>query len=107
VATRPSKHWSGPWVIWTPKTPLVCLAHGMKVGFQVLGPWGKKSVTPELDAFQNAHFTVIQQLHLITPFANEHKRQLRQDNLHSGRAWLAKMHMQRFQQVALRLCRDM
>jgi hypothetical protein len=32
---------SGPWVIWTHKTPLVCLAHGMKVGFQVLGPWGK------------------------------------------------------------------
>jgi hypothetical protein len=30
-----------PWVIWTHKTLLVCLAHGMKVGFQVLGPWGK------------------------------------------------------------------
>jgi hypothetical protein len=41
VATRPSKQWSGPWLIWTHKTPLVCLAHGMKVGFQVLGPWGK------------------------------------------------------------------
>jgi hypothetical protein len=24
-----------------PQNPLVCLAHGMKVGFQVLGPWGK------------------------------------------------------------------
>jgi hypothetical protein len=43
VATRPSKQWSGPWVIWTHKTPLVCLAHGMKVGFQVLGPWEKVS----------------------------------------------------------------
>jgi hypothetical protein len=41
VATRPSKQWSGPWVIWTHKTPLVCLAHGMKVGFQVLGPGEK------------------------------------------------------------------
>jgi hypothetical protein len=38
-----SKQWSGPWVIWTHKTPLVCLVHGMKVGFQVLGPWGKVS----------------------------------------------------------------
>jgi hypothetical protein len=27
--------------IWTHKTPLVCLANGMKLGFQVLGPWGK------------------------------------------------------------------
>jgi hypothetical protein len=36
-----SKQWSGPCVIWTHKTPLVCLAHGMKVGFQVLGPWEK------------------------------------------------------------------
>jgi hypothetical protein len=41
VATRASKQWSGAWVIWTHKTPLVCLAHGMKLGFQVLGPWGK------------------------------------------------------------------
>jgi hypothetical protein len=48
------------------------------------------------DAFQKAHFTVIQQLHLITPFANEHKRQLREDNPDRGRAWLAKMHMQGF-----------
>jgi hypothetical protein len=37
----------------------VCLAHDMKVTFQVLGPW-EKSVTPEPDAFQKAHFTVIQ-----------------------------------------------
>jgi hypothetical protein len=48
VATRPSKWWSGPYVIWTPKTPLVCLIHGMKVGFQVLGP--------RPDAFQKGSF---------------------------------------------------
>jgi hypothetical protein len=39
---------------------------------------------------------VIQQLRLITPFANEKKRKLREDNLNRGRAWLAKMHMQGF-----------
>jgi hypothetical protein len=39
---------------------------------------------------------VIQQLHLITLFVNEHKRQLREDNPDRGRAWLAKMHMQGF-----------
>jgi hypothetical protein len=37
-----------------------------------VGTMGKRSVTPDADAFQKSHFTVIQQLHLITPFANEH-----------------------------------
>jgi hypothetical protein len=57
---------------------------------------GKRSVTPDADAFQKAHFTVIQELYLITPFANEHKRQLREDNPNRGRSWLAKMHMEGF-----------
>jgi hypothetical protein len=61
-----------------------------------VGTMGKRSVTTDVDAFKNAHFTVIQQLHLITPFANEHKRQLREDNPNRGRAWLVKMHMQGF-----------
>jgi hypothetical protein len=57
---------------------------------------GKRSVTPGADAFEKAHFTLTQQLHLITPFANEHKRQLHEDNPNHGRAWLTKMHMQGF-----------
>jgi hypothetical protein len=57
---------------------------------------GKMSVTPDAYAFEKAHFTVIQQLHLITLFANEHKRQLREENSNHGRAWLAKMYMQGF-----------
>jgi hypothetical protein len=61
-----------------------------------VGTIGKRSVTPNADAFQKAHFTVIQQLHLITPFANEYKRQLREDNPNRRRAWLAKMHMEGF-----------
>jgi hypothetical protein len=61
-----------------------------------VGTMGKRSVTPDADAFQKAHFTMIKELHLITPFANEHKRQLREDNPNRGRAWLAKMHMQGF-----------
>jgi hypothetical protein len=35
-----------------------------------VGTIGKKSVTPDADAFQKANFTVIQQLHLITPFVS-------------------------------------
>jgi hypothetical protein len=61
-----------------------------------VGTMGKRLVTPDADAFEKAHFIVIQQLHLITPFANEHKRQLHEDNPNCGRAWLAKMHMQGF-----------
>jgi hypothetical protein len=38
------------------------------------GTMGKRSVTTDADAFEKAHFTIIQQLHLITLFANEHKR---------------------------------
>jgi hypothetical protein len=60
------------------------------------GTMGKRSVTPDADAFEKAHFTVIQQLHLITLFANEHKRQLHEDNPNHGRASFAKMHMQGF-----------
>jgi hypothetical protein len=69
-----------------------------------VGTLGKKSVTLEPDAFQKAHFTVIHQLHLITLFANEHKRQLREDNPNRGRAWLCKDAHARFPQVAPRLC---
>jgi hypothetical protein len=61
-----------------------------------VGTLEKKSVTPELDAFQTDHFTVIQKLHLITPFLKEHKQQLREDNTDCGRDWLEKMHMQGF-----------
>jgi hypothetical protein len=68
-----------------------------------IGTMVKRSVTPDADASEKAHFTMIQQLHLITPFANEHKRQLREGNPNRGRAWLAKMHMQ-VQQVAPKLC---
>jgi hypothetical protein len=32
-----------------------------------VGTMGKRSVTSDADAFQKAHFTAIQQLHLITP----------------------------------------
>jgi hypothetical protein len=31
-----------------------------------VGTMGKRSVTPDADAFEKAHFTMIQQLHLIT-----------------------------------------
>jgi hypothetical protein len=61
-----------------------------------VGTMGKKSITPDPDAFNKAHFTVIQQIDLITPFANEHNQQLREENPARSEAWVAKKHMQCF-----------
>jgi hypothetical protein len=72
VATRPSEQWSGPWVIWTPKTPIGVPRSRHEGRLEGVGILGKKSVTLEPVAFKKAHFTMIQQQHLITPFANEH-----------------------------------
>jgi hypothetical protein len=45
--------------------------HGARLsGIETMG---KRSITPDADAFQKAHATVIQQLYLITSFAIEHK----------------------------------
>jgi hypothetical protein len=38
-----------------------------------VGTMAKRSVTSDADAFEKAHFTMIQQPHLITLFAKEHK----------------------------------
>jgi hypothetical protein len=74
---------------------LVCLPHDMKVGFQVLGPWGKcrhsgcrclRKGSFHRDTTAAPNYTV----------CHEHKRQLREDNPNCGRACLAKMHMQGF-----------
>jgi hypothetical protein len=83
-----------PWVIWTPQNPIGVPRSWHEGRLSGVGTLGKVTLKP--DAFQKAHFTMIQQLHLITTFANEHKRQLHEDNPDRGRAWLAKMHMQGF-----------
>jgi hypothetical protein len=85
-------------IIWTPKTLDVSHSRheGRLSGVETLGGG---SVAPEPYAFKKAHFTMIQQLHLITPFANEHKRQLREENSNRDRVWLAKMHMQGFNRL--------
>jgi hypothetical protein len=73
VVMRPSKQRSGPRVIWTHKTPIGVPRSRHEGRLSGVGTMGEKSVTSEPYAFQKAHFTVIQQLHLITPFLNENK----------------------------------
>jgi hypothetical protein len=64
-----------------PQNPIDVLHSRHEDRLSGVGTMGKRSVTPDADDYQKAYFTVIQQLHLITPFANEHKRQLREDNM--------------------------
>ena len=84
------------WAMGTPKTPLVCLIHGMKVGLQVLGPWAKKSITPGQDSFNKAHFIMLQQTDIVTPYVNEHLGHLCEGNPNHNEAWIAKKYMQGF-----------
>jgi hypothetical protein len=79
-----------------PQNPIVVPHSRHEVRLSCVGTMGKSSVTPDADAFQKAHFIVIQQLHLITLFANVHKRQICEDNPNHGTTWFAKMHMQGF-----------
>jgi hypothetical protein len=57
-----------------PQNPIGVARSQHEARLSGVGTMGKKSVNPDADAFQKAHFTVIQQRHLITLFANEHKR---------------------------------
>ena len=61
-----------------------------------VGTLGKKSITPGQDTFNKAHFNVLQQTDIITPYVNEHMRQLREGNPNRNETWIAKKHMQGF-----------
>jgi hypothetical protein len=56
-----------------PKNPISVPRSWLEGRLSGVGTMGKRSITSDAHAFKKAHFTVIQQLHLITPFANEHK----------------------------------
>ena len=96
MAMVPSKQWSRPWVIWTPKNP-IGVPHSRHEGrLAGVGTLGKKSITPGQDSFNKAHFIVLQQTDIVTPYVNEHLRHLREGNPNRNEAWVAKKHMQGF-----------
>ena len=66
---------------------------GRLVGVGILG---KKSITPGQDSFNKAHFIVLQQTDVVTPYVNEHLRHLREGNPNRNEAWVAKKHMHSF-----------
>ena len=58
-----------------------------------VGTLGKKSITPSQDFFNKAHFTVLQQTDIVTPYVNEHKQHLREGNPIRNETWVAKKRM--------------
>ena len=54
---------------------------------------GEKQITPDLDAFERAHFLVLQHTVEVEPYIEDHMEMLRQQNQHRGEAWLARAHM--------------
>ena len=57
---------------------------------------GEKHITPERDAYERAHFLVLQHTAEVEPYIKEHMEMLRQQNPHRGEAWLARAHMSGF-----------
>jgi hypothetical protein len=66
---------------------------GRRQGRGAIGEW---LVLVEVDAFWQAHFTVLRQASVVSPYIKEHKVELRAAN--SGRldTWLAKQHRENF-----------
>ena len=57
---------------------------------------GEKHITPERDAYGQAHFLELQHTTEVEPYIEEHMEMLRQQNPHRGEAWLARAHMSGF-----------
>ena len=61
-----------------------------------VGILGEKTFNPNPDAFRQAHFLVFQHTSEVSPYIDEHKQQLLQENLERSEAWLARAHMNGF-----------
>ena len=61
-----------------------------------LGILGEKTLNPDVDAFRQAHFLVLQHTTEVSPYIDEHKVHLRIQYLDRSEAWLARAHMKGF-----------
>jgi hypothetical protein len=61
-----------------------------------IGTLGKKTLNPDLDDYRRAHFLVLEHTSEVSPYIEEHKEQLRQENLGQSEAWIARAHMKGF-----------
>ena len=62
------------------------------------GTIGERSVHVEVDAFWKAHFTILRQASVVSPYIKEHKAELRATNSGRSDTWLAKQHRENFGQ---------
>ena len=60
------------------------------------GILGEKTFIPELDAYEQAHFLVLQHTEEVSIYIDEYKEVLRQVNPERSETWLAKAHMKGF-----------
>jgi hypothetical protein len=58
----------------------------------------ERSVCVEVDAFWQAHFAVLRQASIVSPYIEEHKAKLRAANSGKSDTWLAKQHRENFGQ---------
>ncbi|KAI3496562.1 hypothetical protein L1887_38927 [Cichorium endivia] len=65
---------------------------------QGVGIIGLKMVIPDRNEFHLAHFTVLQHMTSIAPYANEHMEMLRSTNSRRSEKWLANEHIKNFPQ---------
>ena len=61
-----------------------------------VGILGEKTFNPNPDAFRQAHFLVLQHTSEVSPYIDEHKQQLLEENPERSEAWLARAHMNGF-----------
>ncbi|KAL7584188.1 uncharacterized protein LOC111879845 [Lactuca sativa] len=65
---------------------------------QGVGIIGSKVVIPDRDEFHMAHFTVLQHMTSVAPYAKEHMEMLRSRNSRRTEKWLANEHIKKFPQ---------
>jgi hypothetical protein len=61
-----------------------------------IGTLGKKTLNPDPDDYRRAHFLVLEHTAEVSPYIDEHKEQLRQENPGRSEAWIARVHMKGF-----------
>ena len=58
-----------------------------------VGTLGKKSMNPERETYDQAHFVVLEHMEVVVPYVLEHKELIVQQNPGRGEGWVAKKHM--------------
>ena len=61
-----------------------------------IGTIGRKSITPDLDTYAQAHFMVLQHMTQVSPYIDEHKDMVRQQNPDRSEVWITREHNRRF-----------